>query len=115
MDKKKINIGFIGAGYMGYGIAHNFLKNKIPLSVIAHKNRKPIDKLIAEGAIESNNLEELAKFANIIIMCVTNTNIAIQVVNEILPHLLYFRLFQHFPDQCIGKFIKFIYPFSKKI
>ena len=51
MDKKNIKVGFIGAGYMGYGIAHNLLKNNIPLSVIAHKNRKPIEKLITENAI----------------------------------------------------------------
>ena len=39
------NIGFIGVGYMGYGIAKNILKNKNKLFVIANKNRKPIEKL----------------------------------------------------------------------
>ena len=90
MDTKDINdikIGFIGAGYMGYGMAHNLLKNKYKLSVIAHKNRKPIDKLIEQGAIESNSLKEIADFANVIVMCVTNTPIAIEIINEILPHL----------------------------
>ena len=42
MNIKHKKIGFIGAGYMGYGIALNLLKNKYPLSVIANKNRKPI-------------------------------------------------------------------------
>ena len=37
------NVGFIGAGYMGYGIAKNLLKNNFNLKVIAHNNRKPIE------------------------------------------------------------------------
>ena len=80
-------IGFIGAGYMGYGMAHNLLKNKILLSVIANKNRKPIDKLINEGALESKSLKDLADFSNIILMCVTNTPTAIEIIKEILPDL----------------------------
>ena len=87
MNKNNTKIGFIGAGYMGYGMAHNLLKNKIPLSVIAHKNREPIDKLIKEGAVESKNLKDLADFSNIIVMCVTNTPISIKIIKEILPHL----------------------------
>ena len=93
MDKNKVKIGFIGAGFMGYGMAHNLLKNKIPLSVIAHKNRKPIDKLIEQGAVELDSLKEIADFANVIVMCVTNTPIAIEIINEILPHLIPSTLF----------------------
>ena len=87
MDKKDIKIGFIGADYMGYGIAHNLIKNKISLSVIANRNRKPIEKLIKQGALESKTYEDLANFSNVIIICVTNTPIAIKVINELLPNL----------------------------
>ena len=87
MNKNITNIGFIGAGYMGYGMAHNLLKNKFNLSVIANKNRKPIDKLINQGAKESKSLKELAHFSNIIIMCVTNTPVAVEVIRKILPNL----------------------------
>jgi 3-hydroxyisobutyrate dehydrogenase-like beta-hydroxyacid dehydrogenase len=87
MNKDDIKIGFIGAGYMGYGIAHNLLKNNISLAVIAHKNRVPINKLIKQGAIESKTFKDLAEFANIIIMCVTNTPVAINVIKKILPYL----------------------------
>ena len=34
------NIGFIGVGYMGYGIAKNVLNKGNNLFVIANKNRK---------------------------------------------------------------------------
>ena len=39
-------IGFVGVGYMGYGIAKNILKHKNNLFFIANKNRKPIDKIV---------------------------------------------------------------------
>ena len=87
MIKNNVKIGFIGAGYMGYGMAHNLLKNKISLSVIANKNRKPIDKLVKQGAIEVKSLKDLANFSDVIVMCVTNTPIAIKIINEILPDL----------------------------
>ena len=86
MKKNNHKIGFIGAGYMGYGMAHNLLKKNYPLSVIAHKNREPIEKLIAQGAKESKLLEDIAA-NDVIIQCVTNTPIAIEVIKEILPFI----------------------------
>jgi 3-hydroxyisobutyrate dehydrogenase-like beta-hydroxyacid dehydrogenase len=52
------NVGFIGVGYMGYGIAKNILEKGNNLFVIANKNRKPIDKIVDLGATEVNTLEE---------------------------------------------------------
>ena len=87
MNKDNIKIGFIGAGFMGYGMAHNLLKNNYKLSVITHKNKRPIEKLISQGATEVNLLKDLAKFNNVIIMCVTNTKVSLEIINEILPFL----------------------------
>ena len=81
-----VGIGFIGAGYMGYGMALNLLNN-CDLTVFAHKNRKPIDDLVQKGAKEATDLEELASLSNVIIMCVTNTPIALGVINNITPYL----------------------------
>ena len=86
MNKDKTKIGFIGAGYIGYGMALNLINN-YDLTVFAHKNRKPIDDLVQKGAKEVANLEELAILSNVIIMCVTNTRIAIDIIDEIAPHL----------------------------
>ena len=80
-------IGFIGAGYMGYGMAHNLIKNNYNLSVICNKNRNPIDKLVAKGAKELKNYKDLCDFSNIIIMCVTNTPIALEIINKLKPYL----------------------------
>jgi 3-hydroxyisobutyrate dehydrogenase-like beta-hydroxyacid dehydrogenase len=46
------NVGFIGVGYMGYGIAKNILEKGNNLFVIANKNRKPIEKIVSKGAVE---------------------------------------------------------------
>ena len=70
MTKK---IGFIGAGFMGYGIAKNILKHNFDLTVIAHKNRIPIEKLVKLGAKEVSSYEELSNNLNCIIkMIYTN-------------------------------------------
>ncbi len=85
-NRGQIRIGFIGAGYMGYGMALN-LVNNYDLTVFAHKNRKPIDDLLQRGAKEAVNLKELASLSDVIIMCVTNTPIATDIISEISPHL----------------------------
>ena len=71
------NIGFIGVGYMGYGIAKNILEKGNNLFVIANKNRKPIEKIVSKGATEVKTLEEFKeKQLSFLIKCVTNTPIA---------------------------------------
>ena len=78
------NIGFIGVGYMGYGIAKNILKYKNKLYVIANKNRKPIDKIINDGAVEINSFEEFSnRNLDALFMCVTNTPIAKSISEKI--------------------------------
>ena len=82
------NIGFIGVGYMGYGIAKNILSNKNKLFVIANKNRKPIDRIVKEGAEEVKLLEDFAnKKLDALFMCVTNTPIA-KTISEKVSKIL---------------------------
>ena len=83
MNNKKV--GFIGAGYMGYGMAKNLIKD-FDVFIIAHKNREPIDKLINEGATEVLSYQELLNLnLDCLMMCVTNTPIAINIATEIVP------------------------------
>ena len=78
------NIGFIGVGYMGYGIAKNVLEKGNSLFVIANKNRKPIDRIVGLGAIEVNTLEEFKeKKLNVLVKCVTNTPIAKEIATKL--------------------------------
>ncbi|MDA8778412.1 NAD(P)-dependent oxidoreductase [Candidatus Pelagibacter sp.] len=78
------NVGFIGVGYMGYGIAKNVLEKGNSLFVIANKNRKPIDKIVGLGATEVNTLEEFKeKKLNVLVKCVTNTPIAKEIATKL--------------------------------
>jgi len=84
MTKK---VGFIGAGYMGYGMAKNILKHNFNLTVITHKNRIPIEKLVKLGANEVSTYDELINNIDCLIICVTNTKIAKEIAKEIVIKL----------------------------
>ena len=78
------NVGFIGVGYMGYGIAKNILHKGNKLFVIANKNRKPIEKIVSEGATEVETFEEFKeKQLNVLVKCVTNTPIAKEIATKL--------------------------------
>ena len=82
------NVGFIGVGYMGYGIAKNILKNNNNLFVIANKNKEPIERIVKEGAEEVNSFEDFAnKNLDALFMCVTNTPIA-KTISEKISKIL---------------------------
>ena len=81
------SVVFIVVGYMGYGMAKNLLK-KHNVYIFAHKNRKPVNKLIKIGAKELKNYSEIKNIKiDCLMMCVTNTPIAINVVNKIKNYL----------------------------
>ena len=78
-------VGFIGSGYMGFGMAKNLIKN-FDVCVIAHKNRDPIDKLVYLGATEILNYNDLLnQNLDCLMMCVTDTPIAISIAKKIAP------------------------------
>ena len=82
---KKNKVGFIGTGYMGFGMAKNLIKN-FDVYIIAHKNRDPIDRLVNIGAKEVSSYEDLFnKNLDCLMMCVTNTPIAITIAEKIFP------------------------------
>jgi len=78
------NVGFIGVGYMGYGIAKNILEKDNNLFVIANKNRKPIEKILSKGAVEVKSFEDFRdKQLNILVKCVTNTPVAKEIATKL--------------------------------
>jgi|GEM_PF-4311501 len=48
----KPNIGFIGVGLMGHGMAKNIVEAGYPLIVMAHRKRDAVENLIGRGARE---------------------------------------------------------------
>ena len=82
------NILFIGAnGYMGHGMSQNLLK-KNKLYVLANKQRNNIENLITNGAIEIKSYEEITNLnLDCLMLCVTDTPIALRIAKEVGPLL----------------------------
>ncbi|HWK63498.1 MAG TPA: NAD(P)-dependent oxidoreductase [Rhizobiaceae bacterium] len=70
---EKSRIGFVGLGLMGHGMAKNVVEKGFPLTVVAHRNRAPVDDLLARGASEAGTLTELAHASDIVLLCVTGS------------------------------------------
>ena len=66
-------IGFIGIGMMGHGMAKNLLKKGHPLAFVVNRNRSNLADLLELKATEAKTPAELAKGADILILCVTGT------------------------------------------
>jgi hypothetical protein len=43
-------VGFVGVGLMGHGMAKNIVEKGHPLTIMAHRNREPVDDLKSRGA-----------------------------------------------------------------
>ena len=66
-------IGFIGAGLMGHGMAKNIVEKGYELTVLAHRNRAPIDDLLARGATEAKSPAAIARASDVLILCVPSS------------------------------------------
>ena len=82
-----MRIGFIGAGLMGHGMVLGLLKAGHEVSIIAHRNRTPIDDLAARGATEVKELPEMAHNCDFLVLCLSNSTIVEQAISALKPHL----------------------------
>lgn len=73
-------IGFVGVGMMGHGMARNLMKRGYPVVLMVHKNRKPVEDLLADGATEARSPRQVAEQADVVITCVTGAPEVEQVV-----------------------------------
>lgn len=69
----KERVGFIGIGLMGYGMAKNLLVKGWPLTAMAHRNRAPLNDLLALGAKEVGTPEALARESDLVFLCVSGS------------------------------------------
>lgn len=81
-----MHVGLIGAGMMGHGMAANLLKAGHQVTVIAHRNRAPVEDLVAKGAREAHSLQEIAQ-AEVILLCVTTSKVVEDTIRQLKPHL----------------------------
>ena len=82
-----MQIGVIGAGMMGQGMAANLLKHGHGVTVVAHRNRDPIVELLARGATEAKDLAQRARDASILLLCLPSSKVVEDTINRLRPHL----------------------------
>jgi len=67
------NIGFIGVGFMGHGMAKNLADKGFALTILAHRNRAPVEDLVRRGAREAACAREVAQRCEVVFLCVTGS------------------------------------------
>jgi 3-hydroxyisobutyrate dehydrogenase-like beta-hydroxyacid dehydrogenase len=80
-------IGFVGVGLMGHGMAKNLLAAGYPVTVIAHRNRAPVEDLLGSGASEAGSLAEMAQASSIVHICAPGSPQVEAIVTALLPGL----------------------------
>src|SRR5260370_367994 len=69
----KQRIGYIGVGLMGHGAAKNILQKGYPLTIMGHRNRAPVDDLVALGAREAKTPADVARASDVVFLCLPST------------------------------------------
>ena len=77
----KERIGFIGVGLMGHGMAKNILEAGYHVTILANRNRVPVEDLLARGAAEATSAKALAEAVDIVFLCVTGSPQVISIIN----------------------------------
>ncbi len=67
-------IGFVGLGLMGSAIVERLQAVGYQVTVIAHRNRAPIDVAVARGAAEAGTMAALAAGSDIVMLCVDTSD-----------------------------------------
>lgn len=81
------NVGFIGLGLMGHGMAKNIVEKGYPLTVVAHRRRTAVDDLCARGAVEAATAQDLARNCDVIFLCLTGSPEVAAAVAALKPGL----------------------------
>lgn len=80
-------IALAGAGIMGKGMGQRLLAAGYRLTVIAHRNRANIDALVADGAQEAGTPAALVRNADVILLCLPDTQTARNMIASFEHHL----------------------------
>ncbi|WP_165937659.1 NAD(P)-dependent oxidoreductase [Antarcticimicrobium sediminis] len=69
-----MNVGIIGVGLMGHGIARNVLaRGGFTLSFLDHPGNQPVDEIVGLGAQACATPAEVAAASDVVILCVTGS------------------------------------------
>ncbi len=81
------NIGFVGLGAMGFGMAANLLAKHGQLNIVANRSREPVDRLVSQGAKEFADYADLAAHSDLLILCLPNSEVVEVVVAKMADGL----------------------------
>ena len=69
----KQNVGMVGIGLMGHGIASNIVKHGHSLAVLEHAGNQPLDALKAAGAVGLQRAADVAARSDVVILVLTGS------------------------------------------
>ena len=72
-NEQTMQIGFIGVGMMGHGMAKNLVEKGFKTAVLGNKNRLPVEDLVKRGAREARDPADAAEGAEVVLLCVTGS------------------------------------------
>lgn len=81
-NQNKPKIGFIGLGLMGSAMVRRLLNLNYHVTVVAHRNRIPVDEAVARGAVEVSTSAEVAENSDIVMLCVDTTTAVESVMQK---------------------------------
>ncbi len=84
---KDYKIGFIGLGNVGSKIANNIIRNKKYNLYVFDLNKNSSKKLVSEGAILCNSIEELISKVTVFITCLPSPKEVKNVLLKSIPHI----------------------------
>ena len=80
-----MRVGFVGPGLMGLGAARHILLKGYPLAVLGHRNRVPVEELVARGAVEVADVAGLAAASDVIVLFLPGAAQVEALVGALLP------------------------------
>src|SRR4051794_17798309 len=82
-----MRVGFVGTGLMGEGMARHLLTAGHAVTVVAHRNRAPVEALKAVGAAEAAGLPALAAASEVVFLCLTTSKVVEETIAKLRPAL----------------------------
>nr|WP_316654522.1 NAD(P)-dependent oxidoreductase [uncultured Gellertiella sp.] len=75
-----MRVALAGAGMMGHGMGRRLLDAGFSLRVLAHRQRQTIDDLVLRGAGEAADAGDLARSADVLLLCLPNSEVVESVL-----------------------------------
>ncbi|SLN34379.1 2-(hydroxymethyl)glutarate dehydrogenase [Roseivivax jejudonensis] len=83
-----MNVGLIGVGLMGHGIARNVLsRGGHALTYLDHPGNQPTDEIVSLGGMAVTTPAEIAAVCDVVLLCVTGAPQVETVMDGLLPAL----------------------------